>query len=85
MIDLKLLQYGEPSGQESSERQVISRMLITFETLNRLATKERVSVWNLPLSALQRKMYVMCVVYASLLKLIVVKMDAFVWRQTALS
>ncbi|MCJ1264432.1 hypothetical protein MMC22_004304 [Lobaria immixta] len=55
MIDLKLLQYGEPSGEESSERQVISRVLITFETLNKLARKERVSIWNLPLSALQRK------------------------------
>lgn len=64
---MRLLQYEAAEGRNRSDPKVIGRLLITFETLDKLARKERVFVWNLPLSALQRKMYVIRVFYVRLL------------------
>jgi hypothetical protein len=53
-FNVKLVQYGvKDSGKSIVE---VSRTLITANTLEHIARKERVPVWNLSLSALQRKM-----------------------------
>jgi hypothetical protein len=56
-FDVKLLQLGHPPKNES-DINIKSGILISFSTLNALALRECVYIWNLPVSAMQRKMSV---------------------------
>lgn len=52
------LKLEQLDGQATeSQPKVISSILITYDTLQKICEKERVLAWSLPLAALQRKMY----------------------------
>lgn len=68
MPELRLVQYasGKTGNGDDGEPGIISRQLISPGTLETLVSNQGCkTTWNLPLSALQRKMYVIPKVFGA--------------------